>query len=463
MKQLNKWFLPVVLCGLMVMSGCYTVTQKGNKIFTDAPVPVAYSYAKQALQDKGYKIREEKQPQGSMDGSFIAEATPGTVLKDFKKPAGEFLVTVKNVPAEASSGKAPYTEVAFEATIKENDPPPEIKEEAAKVIAKNAVDDVRKELDLYTPFTLTKTNQITIANATPSKVYAYLESSLKQNGYQVSATPETSTVQAQKETPSPFNDPAQVTTAVVTQDQATQVNLSAAMKGNYNQAQASQQLDQYFNEVTALLGQYPIASQTMSKSYMYADLATARAFTVSSLKNLKFKNINATEQAVTGIEPSSNALVNIAMVTGPKGTALNVMGSLEGNLGDNKAGLDASIQVALQKLANELNAYQTSYNNSKLFSNINAVTATKYAKQVLGRLGATNIKVNGNVVTAKWPGQINAMAALEINEVGAEGTSIDVYGLVNQKMDSVKAQAYAKKIVDMILAGLSKFDKENLK
>jgi hypothetical protein len=235
------------------------------------------------------------------------------------------------------------------------------------------------------------------------------------------------------------------------------------VKGNYNQTQASDQLDQYFNEVTALLGQYPIASQTMSKPYLYADLATARAFTISSLKALKYKNINATEQAVTGIEPTSNTLVNVALVNGTKGTAVSVMGSLEGNLGDNKAGLDASIQVALQKLANELNAYQTSYNNSKLFSNINAVTATKYAKQVLGRLGATNIKVNGNVVTAKWPGQINAMAALEINEVGAEGTSIDVYGLVNQKMDSAKAQAYAKKIVDMILASLSKFDKENLK
>jgi hypothetical protein len=137
----------------------------------------------------------------------------------------------------------------------------------------------------------------------------------------------------------------------------------------------------------------------------------------------------------------------------------------EGNPNQAKAEVSAFVIDKLNEVSAALSANQYVYTSSKLIANVGRGEITNYVKKVLVKNGYGNITVDTKsyTVMANKIGNPAQKIVVVANSMGTEGTTVDVYGIVNKKNTDEPTKVKVSKEVENILKALAVYDKQNIK
>ncbi len=213
-KHFHK-VLPVLFIAL-TLSGCVKVEQKDNKIYTNLEYGVVFEFSKKVITDLGYTLVSEDKTNGKID----TIVNNNSILSPYKEPPAKVNLVVK----EQKDLKQVMVEIT---ALMEGD---KVDEKKGVDVAKAAIAQIKKELDLYAPFEVKENGKTSITFVSPDKISTYLQNSLPAKGYKVDDMTNGLTVSALNPNHS-FNKPAKVSFAFTEVPDITDVALEVSITG----------------------------------------------------------------------------------------------------------------------------------------------------------------------------------------------------------------------------------------
>jgi len=447
MKKHFYKVLPVLLIGLM-LSGCVKVEQKGNKIYTNLDYPTVYEFSKKVVTDLGYSIVSEDKTSGKID----TVVSTNSILYPYKEPPAKINLVITD--------KKDTKQVVVDITaLMEGD---KVDEKKGIEVAKAAIGQIQKELDLYAPFEAKESGKTSISFVPAEKLSTYLQNSLPAKGYKVDNTTNGLTVSAL--TPNhPFNKPAVVGFAFTEAADNTDIDLDVLINGIYNQPVTSALAKQILNEMIVHIGEYPLVRQNQTVSFLYSKPNDIKKLTKGVIAELGYAitsedglNIVATKEEIT---------LQAQIVDNGTESQVQLVGMAEGNPNQSKAEVSAVVIDKLNEVSAALSANQYVYTSSKLIANVGRGEITNYVKKILAKNGYGNITVDPKTYTVMGNKVGNPAQKIVVvaNSMGTDGTTVDVYGIVNKKNTDEPTKVKVSKDVENILKALAVYDKQNIK
>jgi hypothetical protein len=450
LTKMKKHFykvLPVLFIGLM-LSGCVKVEQKGNKIYTNLDYSTVYEFSKKVVSDLGYSVVSEDKTSGKID----TVVTTNSILYPYKEPPAKINLVITD--------KKDTKQVVVDITaLMEGD---KVDEKKGIEVAKAAIAQIQKELDLYAPFEAKESGKTSITFVSAEKLSTYLQNSLPAKGYKVDDTANGLTVSAL--TPNhPFNKSAVVAFVFTESPENTDVALDVSISGIYNQPVTAALAKQIVNEMIVHIGEYPLVRQNQTVSFLYSKPNDVKKLAKGVIAELGYAitsedglNIVATKEEIT---------LQAQIVDNGTESQVQLVGMAEGNPNQSKAEVSTVVIDKLNEVSAALSANQYVYTSSKLIANVGRGEITNYVKKVLVKNGYGNITVDPKTYTvqANKVGNPAQKVVVVANNMGTDGTTVDVYGIVNKKNTDEPTKVKVSKDVENILKGLAVYDKQNIK
>jgi hypothetical protein len=440
--------LPVLFVAL-TLSGCVKVEQKDNKIYTNLEYGVVYDFSKKVISDLGYTVVSEDKTSGKIE----TVVSSNSILYPYKEPPAKINLAI--------SEKKDLKQVVVDITaLMEGD---KVDEKKGAEVAKAAIAQIKNELGLYSaPFEAKESGKTSITFVSAEKLSTYLQNSLPSKGYKIDDTTNGLTVSSISPN-HPFNKPAKVVFAFTSAADNTDVALDVSISGIYNQPVTSTLAKQILNEMIVHIGEYPLVRQNQSVSFLYSKPNDVKKLAKGVIAELGYSITS--EDGLNIVATKEDLTLQAQIVDNGTESQVQLIGMAEGTPNQSKAEVSAVVIDKLNELSAALSANQYVYTSSKLIANVGRGEITNYVKKVLVKNGYGNITVDPKTYTvqANKVGNPAQKVVVVANSIGTDGTTVDVYGIVNKKNTDEPTKAKVSKDVENILKGLAVYDKQNIK